>query len=58
MLKIFYSTETLPELKGRQGLLYFHVSLCVPWKGENTKAVLKSSERNRMIFSLFCQIAI
>ena len=43
--------STLPKLKGRQGLLYFQVRLCVRWKGENTKAVLKSFERNLMIFS-------
>ena len=41
MLTVFYSTDTLPKLKGRQGLLYFQVRLRVRWKGENTKAVLK-----------------
>ena len=54
----FFSTNTLPKLKGRQGLLYFQVRLCVRWKGENTKAVLKSFERNHMVFSLFSQITI
>ena len=38
----FYSTDTLPKLKGNQGLLYFQVRLCVRRKGENTKAALKS----------------
>ena len=38
---MFYSTDTLPKLKGRQGLLYFQVRLCVRWNGENTKAVFK-----------------
>ena len=50
--------NTLPKLKGRQGLLYFQVRLCVHWKGENTKVVLKSFERNQMIFSLFSRITI
>ena len=58
LLTIFYSTDTLPNLKGRQGFLYFQVRLSVRWKGENTKAVLKSFERNHMVFSLFSQITI
>ena len=58
MLTIFYSTDTLPTLKGNQGLLYFQVRLCVRWKGENAKAALKSLERNHKIFSLFSQITI
>ena len=58
MLTIFYSTDTLPKLKGDQGLLYFQVRLCVRWKGENTKAVLKSFEQNHMILGLFSQIAM
>ena len=39
VLTFFHSTDTLPKLKGRQGLLYIQFSLCVRWKGENTKAV-------------------
>ena len=58
VLTIFHSTDTLPKLKGRQGWIYFQVRLCVRWKGENTKAVLKSFERNHMVFSLFSQITI
>ena len=58
VLTIFHSTDTLPELKGHQGWIYFQVRLCVRWKGENTKAVLKSFERNHMVFSLFSQITI
>ena len=54
----FYSTDTLPKLKGNQGLLYFQVRLCVRWKGEYAKAALKSLERNHKIFSLFSQITI
>ena len=57
-LSVFYSADTLPKLNGRQGLLYFQVRLCVRWKGEITKAVLKSFKRNHMIFSLFSQITI
>ena len=41
----FYSTDTLPKLKGNQGLLYVQVS----WKGENKKAALKSFERSHNI---------
>ena len=55
---IFYSPDTLAKLKGRQGLLCFQVTLCVRWKGENTKAVLKSFEQNHTILSLFTQITI
>ena len=58
MLTIFYSTDTLPKLKGDQGLLYFQVRLCVRWKGENAKAVLKSFEQNHMILGLFSQIVM
>ena len=58
VLTIFHSTDTLPKLKGHQGWIYFQVRLCVRWKGENTKAVLKSFERNHVIFSLFSQFTI
>ena len=57
-MTIFYSTDTLPKLKGRQELLYFQVRLCVRWKDEKTNVVLKSFEQNHMIFSIFSQIAI
>ena len=53
---MFCSTDALPKLKGGQGLLYFQVRLCVRWKDENKKAILKSFERNHMNFSLFRQI--
>ena len=43
---IFYLKDTLPKLKGHQGLIYFQVRLCVRWEGENTKAVLKSFWKN------------
>ena len=46
VLTIFCSTDTLPKLKRRQGLLYLQVRLCVRWKGENTKAVLKSFSKH------------
>ena len=57
-MTIFYSTDTLPKLKGRQELLCFQVMLCVRWKDEKTNVVLKSFEQNHMIFIFFSQIAI
>ena len=50
------TTGTLRKLKGRQGLLYFQVRLCVCWKGENTKAVLNSFEQNHMIVAFLVKL--
>ena len=48
----FYPTEKLPKFKvhkafiQRPGLMYYQVRLYVHWRGENSKAVLKSIQKH------------